>query len=1200
MNEATAWHEKGRAHLAADRAQEAFACLARAARLAPSDPKVAADLAKSLFLSGRAEEAVPIYRALVSRAADDPPLLVDLGRALRATGAFPDALAIYEQALARLPREPAILNNIGNCLLAMGQVDAAIASFRRAIQERPNYAEAHHNLGLALLTSGRMKEGWQAYRWRLHTASHLVNGKPLAEWDGVPMPGKVLLVRAEQGLGDTIQFARYLPIAARRAIVVAIVQPALRRLLIGLPGVAHVLTEGDAMPVFDAECALMSLPRLLSLPEPEDAGAVPYLQPDPVAVDRWRARVENLPGPKIGLVWAGSPGLGTTVLLDRRRSLPLSAFASLTGATFVSLQKGPAAIQARMPPAGMTLIDWTGELHDFSDTAALIAGLDMVVTVDTSVAHLAGALDKPVFMLNRFDTDWRWAFSGDTSPWYPSMRIFRQTSPGDWTAPMAALATALHQPPAARHLLVRARASLAAGRAAQAEDDARRAIAAEPDNPEAHETLGLCLLLGNRWNAAWPEWSWRHRQTAPHWNGEAMENQTLLLHADNVEDVMLYGRYVPEAARRSRARIVLAVPPELQRLMAGSPHAAIATTARPAHHQHCKLALLPSLFRARPGTVPDQDLCPQPPLPVIESWSPKVTRLRGLRVGVAFDDPGLLTALTRLPGVDIIRLGQATADGVHDWTAGFDDLTAVAGLLAHLDLIVADGNAIAHLAAALGRPVWVFLSAAPRWPWLPGREDNVWYPTVRQIPCGTEMSILAELAAMTEGAPEDGTFAFANDRYRRADYRAAATGFRQTLAIQPHHAGALGNLSITMLILGRPDIAVRYAAQAVKTAPASHPLRLRLGLALHAAGHFDDATARLREALSMAPDHADTITALGNALGAAGDIDAAIRLHRAAIGVRPDGAGYHVNLAYTLLRAGQWPEAWSEHEYRTGRPAIANPWNGEPLNGRPLLLRHEQGLGDVIQFCRYAPLAAERAGGPVFLTVPGSLRTLLATLPGVSILTVNDKMPANAVQYPLMSLPLLFGTRPETIPAATAYLRADPARVAHWRDRVSPLPGPRIGLVWAGNPRLGTASLGATDRRRSLPEGALTPLSRIETASFVSLQVGDAPLPGVAFHDWTQDLTSFAETAALIEALDLVISVDTSVAHLAGALGKPVWLLNRFDTDWRWGDGETSAWYPSMRIFRQTTPGDWAGVVERIANALQDSMTRNRIVAGPR
>jgi hypothetical protein len=187
-----------------------------------------------------------------------------------------------------------------------------------------------------------------------------------------------------------------------------------------------------------------------------------------------------------------------------------------------------------------------------------------------------------------------------------------------------------------------------------------------------------------------------------------------------------------------------------------------------------------------------------------------------------------------------------------------------------------------------------------------------------------------------------------------------------------------------------------------------------------------------------------------------------------------------------------------------------------------------------------------------------------------------------------LSLPVMFGTTLGTIPRTIPYLHADPARAAKWRDRLATYAGPRIGLVWAGNPRLGTASLAATDRRRSLPENALQPLLGVSGATFVSLQVGDAVPPGVATLDWTRELTDFAETAALIMALDLVISVDTAVAHLAGALGKPVWLLNRFDTDWRWMDArEDSPWYPTMRLFRQTTPGDWAFVIEQLARALR-------------
>ena len=1194
MNEAAVWLERGRAHLASSQASEAHACLARAAALTPSDPGILAGLGKALYLLGRADEALPIYRALLRHAPRDPAMLVDLGRALRAAGEFQDALSTYEQALTILPREPAILNNIGNCLLAMGRADAAIARFEQAIASNPDYTEARHNLGLALLTAGRMKEGWREYRWRLHTASHLVDGKPLAEWDGVPMPGKILLVRAEQGLGDTIQFARYLPIAARRAVVAAIVPPALRRLLAGLPGVAHVLTHGDAMPVFAAQCALVSLPRLLARPEPEDAGPVPYLQPDPVAVARWRARLDTLPSPKIGLVWAGNPGLGTTARLDHRRSLPLAAFAPLAGPTFVSLQKGPAAVQARTPPTGMALIDWTEELSDFADTAALIAALDMVVSVDTAVAHLAGALAKPVWMPNRTDTDWRWGLTGDTTPWYPSMRIFRQTTAGDWTAPIAAMAEALKNPPMARHLLTYARASLAAGDTTRAENDARQAIATEPDNPEAHETRGLALFAAGHWSDAWPEITWRLARSGPVWNGEAMDRQTLLLQADTVEDVMLHGRFVAEAARRSGARVVLSVPPDAQRLMSGMHGVSIATSANPPHHRRCPLALLPALFRVRPRDIPDTGLCPHAPPPVVEAWSRKVAHLQRPRVGVAFDDPGLHAALAQIDGIDLVPLSHDIPANENTWRAAIDDLTEMAGLLPHLDLVVATGNRVAHLAAALERPVWLLRPNARAWPWLPGGEDNPWYPTVRQFAEGTEMSLVAELSAMAATTPAEAMFAFANDRYRQKDYAAAAMGFRQTLALQSQHPGALGNLAMTLLILGRPDSATCYAEQAILAVPNSHPLRFRLGLALHASGRFDAAAVRLREALAMAPDHADTLTALGNAVGAAGDIGTAVALHRAAVAVRPNGAGYRTNLAYTLLRQGQWTEGWREHEHRPTRPAIADLWDGQTLNGRPLVLRHEQGLGDVIQFCRYAPMAAARVAGQVVLTVPPTLQPLLNTLPGVTVQSADAPIPGNAVQYPLLSLPLLFGTAPDTIPADVPYLCTDPGRLARWRARLAPLHGHRVGLVWAGNPRLGTASLGATDRRRSLPENAFSAFTGSRPVSFVSLQIGDAPSAGVPLHDWTADLTDFAETAALIEALDLVISVDTSVAHLAGALGKPVWLLNRFDTDWRWGDGERTPWYPSMRIFRQKTPGDWPEVLRRAASELDATVGAHR------
>ena len=1161
LNDADSLHAAGKRHLAEGRPAEAHACLVQAAARRPNDDTILIDLARSLYFSGRPDEAAPLLASLVPRHPADLSLAIDLGRARRAMGDNRGAIETYKPLLTGHQHQAVLWNNLGNSQLALGQPDEAIASLRRAVREDPSFVDAHYNLGLALLAAGQRREGWAEYRYRVHLPAHLVDGKVLTEWDGTPMPGKTLFVRPEQGLGDTIQFCRYARLIGTRANVIVGVPKPLYRLLRDLPGVARTITEGDPNPAADATCLLMSLPRLLSAPGPEDAGPVPYLRADPVAVARWRARLDQLPGPRIGLVWAGSPSYGAVGLADRRRSIPLAALAPLRGHTFVSLQKGPAAVQARHPPEGMALIDWTEELTDFADTAALTAALDLVIGVDTSVVHLAGALGRPVWMLNRIDSDWRWGLTGETTAWYPSMRIFRQTQDGDWTAPIAAIAAALRTP-------------WPTTASAPGEGALRSLIADRPDEPALRAALADRLLMAGDWAEGWLWHRRAYTDTDALWDGTAMEGGTLLLHTDDPAEVLLYGRYIAAAVEWSRARVVLSVPAPLHRLMAGWRGAAISTVPRPAHRRRFPFALLPVLFRARENTIPDIELCPMPPLPVIEAFSPQMTWLRGTRVGVAFDDPVSRARLAEVPGVHLV-----------DLTVAFADLAVAAGVIVHLDLVIAGPGIVAHLAGALGRPVWLIQPAVPSWPWLPDRADNPWYPTLRQIAAADVAAALTDFAA---GPPEERTFAYANDCHRRTDYRAAATGFRQTLAIRPEHPGALGNLAMTALILGRPDAAVRCAEQAVRQTPASQPLRFRFGLALHAAGRFDEAIRHLRAAREMEPGQADMLSALGNACGAAGLLDKAIETHRAAVAARPEAGQYRVNLAYTLLRAGQWDEGWREHEHRTERPGGGKSWDGGPLAGRPLLLRHEQGLGDTIQFCRFAPLAAERAGGPVFLTAPATLRSLLSGLAGVTVLTGEVRLPAETVQYPLLSLPLLFGTTPRTVPASVPYLHADPARIAVWRTRLSSLAGRRVGLVWAGNPRLGAASLGATDRRRSLPEGALAPLADSRGITFISLQVGDAVDPGVAAIDWTTELGDMAETAALVTVLDLVISVDTAAAHLAGALGRPVWLLNRFDTDWRWGDGtDSSVWYPAMRLFRQTTPGDWAAPIDRVARALR-------------
>jgi hypothetical protein len=302
------------------------------------------------------------------------------------------------------------------------------------------------------LLRGEYAEGWREFewRWRGGTAEEIkLRGFAEPQWQGEDVAGKTLLLHAEQGFGDTLQFCRYASLVGATARVILEVQPPLVRLCSGLAGVARVVARGEPPPAFDLHCPLMSLPLAVGTTLDTIPSGVPYLAADPELVVGWRERLAGLDGLRVGLVWAGSlrpePELSA---IDRRRSITLAMMASLgeaSGVSFISLQKGEPAAQSANAALGLALHDFTANLQDFADTAALIEALDLVISVDTSVAHLAGALGKPIWLLNRFDTCWRWLLNRDDSPWYPQLRQFRQPSPGDWNSVMRAVRDALQR-----------------------------------------------------------------------------------------------------------------------------------------------------------------------------------------------------------------------------------------------------------------------------------------------------------------------------------------------------------------------------------------------------------------------------------------------------------------------------------------------------------------------------------------------------------------------------------------------------------------------------------------------------------------------------------------------------------------------------------------------------------------------------------
>ena len=429
---------------------EAVDCYRQALELRPGSPDILNNLGNALLSLGRPGEAADCYRRAIDLQAAFPDALYNLGNALLHLGRPDEAVHAYRRALDHRPAFPEAHYNLGNALKERQRLAEAAENYREAARLRPGYAEALTNEGLARLKLGEFEAGWRSYeaRWRVQGGQPHGHRQPL--WDGEGLGGRTILLHCEQGLGDSLQFVRYArPVKERGGTVVLLCPEPLARLFGTVAGIDLVVTARDRIPPCDCQAPLLSLPMLLGTTVATIPHDVPYLHPEPGLVAAWRERLEATRGQcRIGLVWAGDPRPHNPEAnrIDRRRSMRLAEFsplAGLPGMCFFSLQKGEAARQVLEAPPGLALTDWTADLHDFADTAALVANLDLVISVDTAVAHLAGAMARPVWLLSRFDGCWRWLCGRDDSPWYPTLRLFHQPAPGDWAPVVERLRDAL-------------------------------------------------------------------------------------------------------------------------------------------------------------------------------------------------------------------------------------------------------------------------------------------------------------------------------------------------------------------------------------------------------------------------------------------------------------------------------------------------------------------------------------------------------------------------------------------------------------------------------------------------------------------------------------------------------------------------------------------------------------------------------------
>jgi len=1003
----------------------------------PLDVEAHFQLGRLLREIGDSAAAIAALETALRINPNRPDIESEIGVAFDLAGQFDKAIAAHHRALRINPHFAEAHFNLGHAYSEMGRFDESLAGYSEAVHLKPDWPDAHWNLALALLLRGDFKRGWAEYewRWRLPGSPSITHNVTQPMWDGGDLSGKTLLLRPEQGFGDTIQFIRYAPLLARRGGRLLLTsQPELSRLFQCMPEIQQVPSSPQLQ--FDFHCPLMRLPLIFGTTLGDETGDtsahdesrladplaghfvglgdivpeetkrlaseaakretehlngtsdaavtkipanIPYLKADSALVEAWGARLGSANGRlRVGLAWAGLPSHQN----DRNRSMTLSMLAPLArvaGVDFFSLQKGPASSQAANPPPGMRLIDFTADLKDFADTAALMAHLDLIIAIDTSVVHLAGALGKTVWTLLPFKPDWRWLSDREDSPWYPTMRLFRQKSRGAWSEVIERVTQAL----------VHFQSQVS-----------KPAIEQRP--AETHYNLGMTLMQQGKHEEAIAE----HRQA--------------------------------------------------------------------------------------------------------------------------------------------LRLEPKFADAIH----------------------------------ALG----------------------------------------FSLAALSK-------------------FDEAIAAYRNALAMKPAFPEALVNLGNAFVNTGKFSDAIAAYVQALHLDPNNCHTYFNLGYALSGSGNLDASVAAYRQALRLKPDFHNASNNLGNVLEENGQFSEAIAVYEQALQFHPQSAETHWNLGLALLLTGKFTRGWREVEWRwkwkdvpvPGRNLPQPKWDGSDLRGRTILLHAEQGFGDTIQLIRYVPMVAQR-GGRILLSCPAALSRLLRSGFDVEQVPQGAAFPPSDVHCPLMTLPLIFDTQLETIPGSVPYLKADPVLIEQWaarfpgyirrtssaveheffrpgasrpgvesENRTFAPTGPtrpgsddhlrtndlRVGLVWAGSKNH------PNDHNRSMKYSQLAPLSKVTGVRFYSLQIGPAAAEiantPAAFEliDFAADLHDFADTAALISHLDLIIAVDTAVAHVAGAMGKPVWVLLSRKPDWRWLlDRENSPWYPTLRLFRQTRRGDWAEVMERVADAL--------------
>lgn len=1033
------------------------------------------DQAYAAIKETKPDLAREIYEKIIESDQSNPGVYNDLGNTYQILLRPEDATKCYKKAIEinREYAEP--FNGMAGLLLADGKWEASLRNLNKVIELDPEHIRAHYNRALLNLLMGRYSSAWDDYEFRLKLPGREIQTRIEKRWQGECIPGETIRVIAEQGIGDTIQFLRFLPtVKTLCKKIILECQAGLEELLQDVSGVDIVVSHKAEEEQAGYWVPLMSLPKVLNIQAGTIPVEIPYLTSSESKAERWRKKLTVTNDYRIGIVWAGNPLHEN----DRNRSCSVEWFFKLSnieGVQLYSLQVGAGQEQLSVINNNQSVIDLADELHDWGETAAVITNMDLIITVDTSVAHVAGAMGQRVWVLLPAVPDWRWLLNRDDSPWYPGMVLLRQLQSGDWNELFDRVSNRLRtwlssqsmnkdtcsllESKTVEQLLQQGFSSHQNGDLSAAEKCYRRILSVEPDNERA------MLLLANL-----------HLQQNELQSAAEITDLLRNLDANNPQVFNISGLVYMALGNYGGAECFFKKAIEL------SPgqyyfHESLATV----YKELGKIDEAVEEYRQCIQIQPDNAISDYNLAVVLEQSGQQQLAMQAYQSAIAKDN---------------------------QFMQAYNNLGSLYGQMEAYE------EAISHYQTALAC-----------------------------IPDNPE--IYNNLGLIYQ---------------EQKQYDTAREYYQKALSFNIHYADAYLNLGTIEQMLSNPQRAVEYFKKSIQLKPDNPVAYNNMGAALQRMGELDEAILTFEHSIQLDPDYVDG----------------------------------HFNLSLANLLKGNYISGWKGYEWRlkrkvsTIRKVTGETWAGEDISGKRILIYHEQGYGDTFQFVRFLPWVQAK-GGIVVLECQSGLKHILSQCQGIDELvdwSVDDDRELHYhVSAPLMSLPFILGITLESLPAQVPYIWPDTIQVSKSKKLLDPHLI-NIGIVWAGR------STHQNDSNRSCRLSDFSVLNELEGTQLYSLQKGPATeelqnqVTGIV--DLDSEINNFADTAAIIQNFDLVITVDTSVAHLAGAMGKPVWVVLPYASDWRWMQARSdSPWYPTMKLYRQTSTGEWGEVFKRLRNDLQ-------------